>query len=1009
MKQYWRSIEEYESLQEQGNQGQKDYSLKETPDHPHDEPGDNGMAGGHSRRDFLKMLGFGIGYAGLLSGCEMPVRKAIPYLNQPEEIVPGVANYYATTFYDGHDYCSLLVKNREGRPIKIEGNVLSPVTKGGTHARVQASILNLYDMARLKEPMKNNEETTWEAIDAEIIAKLQEISAEGGRAVILTPTVISPSARHLIKEFMLKYPGTEWITYDAISSSAMLQANEMNFKQKAIPDYRFDQADLTVGFNADFLGNWLSPVEYTKQYTKRRSLMDNKTMPRHIQFESYMSLTGSNADYRIPVKPSEESVILLNLYNLIAGAKGADTYPVSDSPVEIGKLAEELLAHEGKSLVVCGTNDLHSQLIVNAINQLLDNYGTTIDLSRPLLTRQGSDDKMAALVDDMLLGKVSGLILCQVNPAYDYPEAQYFADGIKQVKLTVSITERLDETARLAQYVCPDSNYLESWNDFEVKKGCYSLGQPVINKVFNTRQAQDSLLRWMEGQAAYNDYIENYWEENIFPGQSLSGSFRGFWNEALHDGIYVEEVSALPRPAYTPIALQASSEPEGEGFELVLYEKISIGDGKYANNPWLQELPDPVTMATWDNYVCIPPGYAKENRLKLEDVVLINGEIELPVLVQPGQPEGTIAIALGYGRSSAGKVANGLGKNVYPLAMITDGHRRFTGRKVTLERVAGKRYPLALTQSHHTMEQRALAREATLMEYLEDPVAGNEMHMGIVQENLTLYEIPKYEGSHWGLAINLNACIGCGNCVISCQAENNVAVIGKEQVRTRRIMHWIRIDRYYSDEADNPEVIRMPVMCQHCDNAPCENVCPVAATPHSSEGLNQMAYNRCIGTRYCVNNCPYKVRRFNWFEYADNEKFDYNLNNDYGKLVLNPDVTVRSRGVVEKCSFCVQRIQAAKLNAKMENRGIIDGELKTACQQSCPGDAIVFGDMNDPNSGIKKILDNPRTYQLLEQLHTLPSVSYMTKIWNKDKEDKKVNYRRMRYVPHSEKHAKKHS
>jgi molybdopterin-containing oxidoreductase family iron-sulfur binding subunit len=412
---------------------------------------------------------------------------------------------------------------------------------------------------------------------------------------------------------------------------------------------------------------------------------------------------------------------------------------------------------------------------------------------------------------------------------------------------------------------------------------------------------------------------------------------------------------------------------------------MGIGCGKHANNPWLQEMPDPITTAVWDNYICIPPKYAEENNIAQEDVLSIDGEVELPALIQPGQAEGTIAVALGYGRTAAGKVAEGIGKNLYPFISYAGSDRKLSGKIVQLRKVAGKTYPLATTQTHHTMEGRPIVRETTLEQWLEKPNSGNEMHMNIVEQNLTLYEIPKYDAFHWGLAINLNACIGCGNCVISCQAENNVAVIGKEEIRNRRVMHWMRIDRYYSENADNPEVVHQPVLCQHCDNAPCENVCPVAATPHNDEGLNQMAYNRCIGTRYCMNNCPYKVRRFNWFEFANNDEFNYNMNSEQEKLVLNPDVTVRSRGVVEKCSFCVQRIQEKKLLAKKEGRQLDGNEVRTACQQSCPGNAIVFGNMNDPDSEISKLISNPRTYQLLEQLHTLPSVSYMTKVRNKEK------------------------
>jgi molybdopterin-containing oxidoreductase family iron-sulfur binding subunit len=463
------------------------------------------------------------------------------------------------------------------------------------------------------------------------------------------------------------------------------------------------------------------------------------------------------------------------------------------------------------------------------------------------------------------------------------------------------------------------------------------------------------------------------------------------------------------QPEFAPTTLKVRQTEAGSEWELVLYQKSGPGDGRHANNPWLQEMPDPISLATWDNYVCLAPADAERLGLENEDVVMVDGRLELPVLVQPGQPAGTAAIAIGYGRTSAGKVANDLGKNVYPLGSIHDGFRRMSGLSAAIEPVPGKSYPMALTQMHHTMEERAIAREATLAEYLKSPDAGNEMHMDVVKQNLTLYDIPSYPGYHWGMAINLNACTGCGNCVISCQAENNIAVIGKEQVRNRRIMHWIRIDRYYSKDPANPEVVHMPVMCQHCNNAPCENVCPVAATPHSSEGLNQMAYNRCIGTRYCMNNCPYKVRRFNWFEYYDNEKFDYHQNSPVGKLVLNPDVTARSRGVVEKCSFCVQRIQEVKLKAKLEGRPIADGELMTACQQSCPGDAIVFGDMNDPGSLISRLKAEPRTYQLLEQIHTLPAVNYMTRIWNKETEDKAVNYPRTPYEPSHKKHQGGHS
>ena len=981
MKKYWQSIEEYKhSLQPENrdkpSEPEPGFSIEGlTPDE---------IKGKASRRDFLKMLGFTVGYAAIATSCETPVRKAIPYLNKPDELVPGISNYYASTFFDGKDYCSILVKNREGRPIKIEGNELSPISAGSTSARVQSSVLSLYDDARYKGPLKNKEQSDWAVIDQEIIERLEKTGAGGKKIAILTSTVISPATRHLLAEFRDKYPSAEWVTYDTISASAMLQANAAQFGVRAIPTYHFDKAELIVGFNADFLGNWLSPIEYARQYASGRNLIDENSMSRHLQYESGMSLTGANADKRFPIKPSEQGAILLNLYNKLASKNGSPEYPAPSTRHDIDALADELLEHKGKSLVVSGSNDYPVQLIVNAINALLGNYQQTIDLSAPMYIRQGDDMDMTALVNDMHSGRVGAIIMNNVNPVYDFTGMKDFAEGLGKVDLVVSTADRKDETAGICEYVCPDTHYLESWNDAEPRKGHYSMVQPAIRKIFDTRQFQDSMLRWMGREENYTDYLEKYWEQEMFPRQDRFLSFSDFWHHCVHDGVWKSEGVRKRHPDYFTTPLKAEK-PNDNGLELVLYEKMGIGCGRHANNPWLQELPDPISTAVWDNYICIPPKYAEENDIEQEDVLSIDGQVELPALIQPGQAEGTIAVALGYGRTVAGKVAEGIGKNMYPFTSYAGSNRVLSGKVVQLSKVDGKTYPLATTQTHHTMEGRPLVRETTLEQWQEKPNSGNEMHMNIVEQNLTLYEIPVYDAFHWGMAINLNSCIGCGNCVISCQAENNVAVIGKEEIRNRRVMHWMRLDRYYSDNADNPEVVHQPVLCQHCDNAPCENVCPVAATPHNDEGLNQMAYNRCIGTRYCMNNCPYKVRRFNWFEFSNNDEFNFNMNSEQEKLVLNPDVTVRSRGVVEKCSFCVQRIQEKKLVAKKEGRQLGGNEVKTACQQSCPGNAIVFGNMNDPDSEISKLMTNPRTYQLLEQLHTLPSVSYMTKVRNKEK------------------------
>lgn len=939
-----------------------------------------------NRRNFLKMLGYTIGYAGIAARCEMPVRKAIPYLNQPEEIIPGIANYYASTFDDGHDYCSIMVKTREGRPIKIEGNEGSPITQGGTHARIQASVLNLYDNTRLKTPLKNGEISQWEKIDSEIISILEQISKEGKEIVLLTSTTISPSTKELIQKFSNKYKQVCWLSYDAISMQAMRKANLINFGEAFIPSYNISKAKLIMGFNADFLGNWISPTAFTKQYSAVRNLLyDSKSMLRHIQFESFFSITGGMADERIPIKPSEEAPLMLNIYNTIAKTLNQPTFKTQSVSIDYESFAKELLKYKGKSIVLSGTNDLNIQLICNAINYLLTNYNQTIDLNKHCYFKQGDDQSIKKIIQKIQEGKVGAVIHHNVNPVYDDFNADAYKEAISKVNLSISTAETLDETAVCCSYVCPNHNYLESWNDAEPQKGVFSTQQPTIRNIFNTRQFQDSILRWMGEEKEYVHYIRNFWEENIFPLQSTFSDFRNFWNKCIHDGIFITE-SKVKNYFFKEVELKIPQYSSKDGLELILYEKTGIGNGKYANNPWLQELPDPITMATWDNYLCISPIYAEENGLETEDVVRINNQFELPVLVQVGMPQETAAIALGYGRSIAGKVAKGLGQNAFPLVFTQNGYKSLTGNTIHIEKIKGKTYALALTQEHHTMEGRDLVRETTFKNFLVNSSSGNEKHAKDAMINTSLYDKPEFKGFHWGMAIDLNACTGCGNCVISCQVENNIAVIGKEQVKKRRIMHWIRIDRYYFGNKKNPELLHQPVMCQHCDNAPCENVCPVAATPHSGEGLNQMAYNRCIGTRYCMNNCPYRVRRFNWFEYANNKDFDYNksMNSDIGKLVLNPDVVVRSRGVVEKCSYCVQRIQEKKLEAKEKNLKLRDGEIKTACQQSCPANAIIFGDLLNPESEIFKIQKNPRMYHLLEHVHTLPSTSYLTKIRNKN-------------------------
>ncbi|MFC1731068.1 TAT-variant-translocated molybdopterin oxidoreductase [candidate division KSB1 bacterium] len=988
MKKYWKSLDEI---------NKSDQNITENKENSESQPllnlFEEELSGiSSSRRDFLKLFGFSVTAAALASSCENPVKKAIPFLNKPEEIVPGKANYYASTYFDGSDYCSILVKNRDGRPIKIEGNKLSPISMGGTNAKTQASVLSLYDgKGRIRHPLKDKHETQWDIQDTEIRKVLKNITEKGNKTVILSSNMISPTTRKLFIEFTESYPGSEVIYYDPVSVSSIQKANKECFGNEVIPSCHFDQADIIVGFSADFLGTWLSPVEYARQYASTRKLSkEKKSLSKHIQFETGMTITGASADQRIPVKPSEEALIIVNLYNNIAKASGNKTLNTTESPVDISSIAKELLDKKGKALVVCGSNNVSIQLLVNAINHMLNSYGKTIDFTTPLYTKGGADYDLEDLIAEMNNGKVKGLIFNNVNPVYDYYGSDDLVDAMRKMDLTVSFSSIKDETSDKCFYICPDNHFLESWNDAEPKKGQYSLVQPVINRIFNTRQMQDSLLSWMEKPANFHQYLKDYWQVNLFNQQQEYLIFEDFWNYTLQKGVFDISIDAASQPDFNNASINNSIVKEingkkTDGIELQLYESVALGNGKHANNPWLQELPDPVSKVCWDNYAAVSPKYADENSLKNGSIISINDKLELPVLIQPGQAYESISVALGYGRTISGSVGEKVGGNAYNLIEKKKGYQDYILNDVQIKKT-GKSTELALSQEHHSMEGRPIVRETTLKEYKENPAAGNEMHKEIEKHHTTLYKEKNLPGHHWGMAVDLNSCTGCSTCVIACQAENNIAVVGKEEVRKRRIMHWIRLDRYYSKEAENPEVVFQPIMCQHCDNAPCENVCPVAATLHSDEGINQMAYNRCVGTKYCINNCPYKVRRFNWFRYVTNKKFDYNMNEDIGRMVLNPDVTVRERGVVEKCSFCIQRIQEKKLQAKIENRPLEDGEIQPACVQSCPSKALVFGDLNDPDSEITQCFKDERNYHLLEELHSLPSVGYMTKIRNNKNE-----------------------
>jgi MoCo/4Fe-4S cofactor protein with predicted Tat translocation signal len=939
-----------------------------------------------SRRDFLKVMSYSVVGAALLAACKRPLQNAIPFLIQPQDIVPGKAFHYASTYFDGSEYCPVVVKVRDGRPIKLEGNSLYKYTRGGTSARVQASIISLYDNSRIKHPIKKNKTVTWEDADSEIIKALGKIKNGDKAIVLLTSTIFSPSTLSVIEEFKSKYQNTKIVNYDVVSYSGIVDAYIEVTGIKGIPYPLFDSADVIVSFGADFLGTWLLSTEFTLAYvTKRKVEKGTYSMNRHIQYEANLSLTGSNADERIQIRPSEEPVILANLYNLIASKLGGEQIAVTlvSEEFKLEKIAAELLGKKGKSIVISGSNDINAQKTVIAINQLLGNYGKTFDLEKPILIKQGSDKEMFELVDNMKAGKVGAVFFNNANPCYDYCASSEFIKALEGVELKVSFSSFPNETLPYCDFVCPDYHFLESWNDFEPRKGLYSISQPCINHIFDTRQMQDSLLLWVGSSERWESYMKNYWEKTIFPKQSEISDFDTFWISSLQNGcLETSETEKLNISKIENMKDLVGKLQPSKSLELQLVVPIGIASGYHSNNPWLQELPDPISRVTWDNYASISPKLATEKGIKTGDVLSI-GKLEIPALVQPGQAYDVISVALNYGRTTAGKVAEEVGVDLYPYVNKHNNNNLYYKTDITIAKT-GKTVTLAQTQTHHTMEGREIVRETTLKEYAAKPNAGNEAHEEFEKKHQTLYPEHKYDSFHWGLGIDLNSCTGCGACTIACQAENNIAVVGKEQVTKRRIMHWIRVDRYYTGPAEKPSVLFQPLMCQHCDNAPCENVCPVAATTHSNEGLNQMAYNRCVGTRYCINNCPYKVRRFNWLKFVDNPKFDYNQNSQVGKLVLNPDVVVRERGVVEKCTFCVQRIQEKKLTAKVENRTLQDGEVQPACVQACPADAMTFGDLNDEHSNIFKLFSNERNYHLLEELHTLPKVGYLTKVRNKE-------------------------
>ena len=978
-----------------------------------------------SRRDFLKYVGFTTA-AATVAACEGPVIKSVPYVVQPEQIRPGVANYYATAIADGYDFASLLVKTREGRPIKIESNPDSPIL-GCANARVHASVLSMYDSLRLKSPKLNQSDISWDIFMSHFKEKLRSLDETNKPIVLLTQTFASPTTKELINKLTTKYSNIRHITYDTISESYASDAFESIYGIRGLADYDFSKADTIISIDADILGDWQGggyDVEYSNGRIPKKNSGDSK-MSYHMQFESNMSLSGANADKRVPVTPAVLKNILAFIYGQLTDQpvkSKLESHIQKSALIAVNKINKS----RNKAVLVSGIQETEAQELVLAINSFIKS--DAFDPNKPKLIRQGNSIEVDKFSEDLIKGNVSGLITVGVNPVNNLPEGIEIGEAIKKLDFSATFSMKMDETASVSQLVGSLPHYLESWGDYEFKLDQFALSQPTIRPLFNTKQFQSVLVEILDtGVDDYYSFIKRYWTDNILSGNSFS--------KTLHDGYFTKSIPTknLETKNFRDLIKKANSlcVDKEKHISLVLYPKTGMGDGQQANNPWLQEFPDPITRVSWDNYLTVSKSDA--DLIGLKNVNVANGalngsyanvslgkvKLTAPVLIQPGQANGTVGLSFGYGKKLGLKDEMQSGVNAYLLYKNQN-----KVHQVSISPAEGF-HEFACVQLHNTLMGRGdIVKETTLeifntkdKEYWNPvpKVSKNHIETKVTSPEVDMWQgFDRSIGHHFNLSIDLNSCTGCGACVIACHAENNVPVVGKIEVRRSRDMHWLRIDRYYSSEesfesdnktiddidglgdslstfgemenaSENPQVVFQPVMCQHCNHAPCETVCPVAATSHGRQGQNHMAYNRCIGTRYCANNCPYKVRRFNWFLYNKNDEFDYHMNNDLGRMVLNPDVVVRSRGVMEKCSFCIQMTQKTILDAKLEGREIKDSDWSCACSDACGSGAMVFGDINDKDSKVSKLKENDRMYHLLESVGTKPNVMYQTKVRNIDK------------------------
>ena len=975
---YWRSLEELA-----GSDDFREMMHREFP------KGASEWLDSFSRRGFLKTMGASLALAGLTGCTKLPPTEIVPYVKQPENLIPGKPMYYATAYTLGGYASPILVESHMFRPTKIEGNPDHPASLGGTDVYAQASLLDLYDPDRAQNITYMGDVRSWTAFTEAVRGPMSAAKGiAGGGVRILTQTVSSPTLAGQIRDYLKANPQAKWHVYEPISRDNANEGAKMAFGEVVETRYDLSKADVIVSLDADFLyAGFPGNTRYIRDFASRRNPDGN--MNRLYVVESTPSSTGMKADHRLPVLASYVEDFAKTLAAAVGIKLGGFDQEKSRGATEFDKaVAADLTGHRGSSVVIAGDHQppaVHA--LAHAINQALGNVGKTVFYSDSVDANPvNRGQSIHELVEDIRGGKVDLLLILGGNPVYDAPAELGFASALKSnaVALKVYLGTHSNETAELCHWHVPEAHYLESWSDARAYDGTVSIVQPLIEPLYGGKSAHE-IITILAGQPdlSGHDLVQGYWQK-----QHSGSDFESFWRKSLYDGWVAGTAYALKTVALKPATQADVSEMGGLDpgnvpvYELNFRRDPSIYDGRFANNGWLQELPKPLTKLTWDNPVMIGPAMAARMKLTFKDVVELEFQgkkVKGPIWIQAGHPDNMVTVFLGYGRTRSGQVGTGAGFDVYP--MRTSQALWFaSGVKLT---PTGETYDLASTQGYQTMEtpdgsERPLVMERDLEEYKKEPNFAKE---GETPKELTLYPPVDYskETYNWGMAIDLNSCVGCNNCIVACQSENNIAVVGQHQTLKGRHMHWIRVDAYYQGPRENPKGYFQPVPCMQCENAPCELVCPVGATVHSSEGLNDMVYNRCIGTRYCSNNCPYKVRRFNFLLFQDWETPQY-------KMMRNPDVTIRSRGVMEKCTYCVQRINESKIDAERADTVVKDGELQTACQQSCPANAIVFGNINDPNSRVNQWKAQSRNYSLLGELNTRPRTTYLAEVRNPNPE-----------------------